>query len=127
MRIAEGAATFELQGADLAYSPLSPIDGGRELEVLRHNVWWELPFRGSRIAHGYLAHLKPGGKMGKHHHGSQSSDKIASGISGFDEITRGGLPRGRVTVVLGGAGCGKTIFALQGLVAGARAHEPGLS
>jgi circadian clock protein KaiC len=55
-----------------------------------------------------------------------SSDKISSGISGFDDITRGGLPRGRVTVVLGAAGCGKTIFALQGLVAGARAGEPGL-
>ncbi|MEO7037905.1 MAG: circadian clock protein KaiC [Polyangiaceae bacterium] len=54
------------------------------------------------------------------------SDKISSGIVGFDAITGGGLPRGRVTVVLGGAGCGKTIFALQGLVAGARAKEPGL-
>jgi circadian clock protein KaiC len=53
-------------------------------------------------------------------HRSESSDKLSSGVPGFDEITRGGLPRGRVTVVLGGAGCGKTIFALQGLVAGAR-------
>jgi circadian clock protein KaiC len=53
-------------------------------------------------------------------------DKISSGVAGFDEITRGGLPRGRVSVVLGGAGCGKTIFALQGLVAGAKAGEPGL-
>jgi circadian clock protein KaiC len=54
------------------------------------------------------------------------SDKISSGIRGFDEITCGGLPRGRVTVVLGGAGCGKTIFALQVLVTGAKAKEPGL-
>ncbi len=58
--------------------------------------------------------------------GAEASDKISSGIVGFDEITGGGLPRGRVTVVLGGAGCGKTIFALQGLVAGAKAGEPGL-
>lgn len=54
------------------------------------------------------------------------SDKAASGVSGLDEITRGGLPRGRVTVVLGAAGCGKTILALQALVAGARHGEPGL-
>ena len=54
------------------------------------------------------------------------TDKIASGIAGFDEVTSGGLPRGRVSVVLGGPGCGKTIFALQGLVAGAMAGEPGL-
>jgi circadian clock protein KaiC len=53
-------------------------------------------------------------------------DKISSGISGFDDITQGGLPSGRVTVVLGAAGCGKTIFALQGLVAGASAGESGL-
>jgi circadian clock protein KaiC len=59
-------------------------------------------------------------------HRSEPSDKISSGISGFDEITGGGLPRGRVTVVLGGAGCGKTIFALQGLVAGARSGESSL-
>ncbi|MEO6603595.1 MAG: circadian clock protein KaiC [Polyangiaceae bacterium] len=62
----------------------------------------------------------------RHTEGSQPSDKISSGIVGFDEITSGGLPRGRITVVLGGAGCGKTIFALQGLVAGARKKDPGL-
>ncbi len=53
-------------------------------------------------------------------------DTISSGVVGFDDITGGGLPRGRVTVVLGGAGCGKTIFALQALVTGARNGEPGL-
>lgn len=47
------------------------------------------------------------------------SDKLSSGVSGFDETTHGGLPRGRVSLVLGGAGCGETSFALQGLVAGA--------
>ncbi len=52
---------------------------------------------------------------------------VSTGIEGFDEILGGGLPRGRVTVVLGGPGCGKTIFALQTLVAGARDDgEPGI-
>jgi circadian clock protein KaiC len=36
------------------------------------------------------------------------------------EITDGGLPRGRTTLLLGGPGCGKTVFALQALVNGAR-------
>lgn len=50
--------------------------------------------------------------------------KMATGIRGFDEITAGGLPRGRTTLVLGGPGCGKSVFALQTLVRGAvDAHE----
>jgi circadian clock protein KaiC len=64
--------------------------------------------------------------VGSNRQGFEPSDKISSGVTGFDEITRGGLPRGRVSVVLGAAGCGKTIFALQGLVTGAKAGEPGL-
>ena len=46
--------------------------------------------------------------------------KVLTGIQGFDEITDGGLPRGRTTLVMGGPGCGKTVFALQTLVNGAR-------
>jgi circadian clock protein KaiC len=42
--------------------------------------------------------------------------KTLTGIQGFDEITDGGLPRGRTTLVMGGPGCGKTVFALQSLV-----------
>ena len=42
--------------------------------------------------------------------------KALTGIQGFDEITDGGIPRGRTTLVLGGPGCGKTVFALQSLV-----------
>ncbi|MDQ3031268.1 MAG: circadian clock protein KaiC [Myxococcota bacterium] len=42
--------------------------------------------------------------------------KTLTGIQGFDEITQGGLPRGRTTLVVGGPGCGKTVFALQSLV-----------
>ena len=45
--------------------------------------------------------------------------KMRTGIRGFDEITDGGLPRGRTTLVMGGPGCGKTVFALQALVNGA--------
>ena len=52
--------------------------------------------------------------------------KMLTGIQGFDEITGGGLPRGRTTLVMGGPGCGKTVFALQTLVHGARLKEPGL-
>jgi circadian clock protein KaiC len=53
--------------------------------------------------------------------------KILTGIAGFDEITCGGLPRGRTTLVMGGPGCGKTVFALQALVNGARrTKEAGL-
>jgi len=53
--------------------------------------------------------------------------KVLTGIQGFDEITDGGLPRGRTTLVIGGAGCGKTVFALQQLVNAAhRSKEAGL-
>jgi circadian clock protein KaiC len=47
-------------------------------------------------------------------------------LTGFDEITNGGLPRGRTTLMMGGPGCGKTVFALQVLVNGAQAGEAGL-
>jgi circadian clock protein KaiC len=50
-----------------------------------------------------------------------------TGIEGFDEVSRGGLPRGSVTLVTGGAGSGKTVFGLQTLVGGASLFdEPGL-
>ena len=53
--------------------------------------------------------------------------KAPTGIAGFDEISGGGLPRGRTTLVAGGPGSGKTVFALQFLVNGARYHnEPGV-
>jgi len=54
-------------------------------------------------------------------------EKAPSGIAGFDEITAGGLPAGRPTLVCGGPGCGKTLFAMQFLVSGAtRFGEPGV-
>src|ERR1017187_6393550 len=45
--------------------------------------------------------------------------KCPTGIQGLDEITNGGLPRGRPTLVCGGAGCGKTLLAAEFLVRGA--------
>jgi circadian clock protein KaiC len=53
--------------------------------------------------------------------------KAPTGIAGFDEITGGGLPRGRPTLVCGSAGCGKTLFAIEFLVRGATQFgEPGV-
>lgn len=46
--------------------------------------------------------------------------KAPTGITGFDAITGGGLPRARTTLLVGGPGSGKTVFALQFLVHGAR-------
>jgi circadian clock protein KaiC len=54
-------------------------------------------------------------------------EKRRTGIAGFDEITGGGLPAGRTTLVLGAPGAGKTVFALQSIVNGARFdREPGI-
>ena len=53
--------------------------------------------------------------------------KAPTGIPGLDEITNGGLPRGRPTLVCGGAGCGKTLLAMEFLVRGAVDYdEPGV-
>jgi circadian clock protein KaiC len=53
--------------------------------------------------------------------------KCPTGIDGLDEITGGGLPRSRPTLICGGPGCGKTLFALEFLINGAlRYGEPGV-
>jgi circadian clock protein KaiC len=53
--------------------------------------------------------------------------KSPTGIEGFDQITTGGLPKGRPTLVCGSAGCGKTLFAMSFLVNGAtKFDEPGV-
>src|SRR5476651_2119611 len=53
--------------------------------------------------------------------------KCPTGIQGLDEITGGGLPRGRPTLVCGSAGCGKTLLAAEFLVRGAvQFDEPGV-
>lgn len=53
-------------------------------------------------------------------------EKSSTGIRGLDEITKGGLPKGRPTLICGAAGCGKTMFAMQFLVNGVKNNEPGL-
>lgn len=58
---------------------------------------------------------------------AKESSKAPTGIAGFDEITRGGLPCARTTLLVGGPGSGKTIMALQFLAHGARdCQEPGI-
>ncbi len=53
--------------------------------------------------------------------------KISTGIGGFDEITGGGVPQGRPTLICGGPGSGKTLFGMEFLVRGAREfNEPGV-
>ena len=46
-------------------------------------------------------------------------EKCPTGIRGLDEITAGGIPRGRTTLVCGTAGCGKTLLGMEFLVRGA--------
>ena len=53
-------------------------------------------------------------------------NKTLTGIRGLDEITNGGLPQGRCTLLTGGPGCGKTVLALQILVDGAKNGEAGI-
>ncbi len=53
--------------------------------------------------------------------------KAPTGIDGLDDITEGGFPRGRPTLICGSAGCGKTLLSMEFLVAGAiRYGEPGV-
>ena len=53
--------------------------------------------------------------------------KCPTGITGLDEITGGGLPRGRPTRVCGGPGCGKTLLSMEFVVRGAVTYgEPGV-
>src|SRR5512146_1842918 len=53
--------------------------------------------------------------------------KTLTGICGLDEVTGGGLPQGRPTLVCGSAGCGKTLLAMEFIVRGAtQFNEPGV-
>jgi circadian clock protein KaiC len=53
--------------------------------------------------------------------------KAPTGIPGLDDITEGGLPRGRPTLICGGPGCGKTLLAAEFLIRGAtQFDEPGV-
>ncbi len=67
------------------------------------------------------APIAPQGRM------AHALEKVPTGISGLDEITFGGLPKGRPTLVAGGTGCGKTLLALEFLIHGALERgEPGV-
>jgi circadian clock protein KaiC len=54
-------------------------------------------------------------------------EKALSGIQGLDEVTNGGLPRGRPTLICGGPGCGKSLMGIEFLIRGATDYgEPGV-
>jgi circadian clock protein KaiC len=54
-------------------------------------------------------------------------EKCPTGIQGLDEVTEGGLPRNRPTLVCGSAGCGKTLLAMEFIIRGiTEFHEPGV-
>jgi circadian clock protein KaiC len=66
-------------------------------------------------------------KKAAHKNPDMNLPKSPTGIHGFDEITLGGLPAGRPTLVCGGAGCGKTLFGIEFLIRGAtQFNEPGV-
>jgi circadian clock protein KaiC len=57
----------------------------------------------------------------------QGLAKVKTGISGLDEISNGGLPKDRTTLICGGAGCGKSLMAAEFIVKGAALYnEPGV-
>jgi|HubBroStandDraft_4_1064222.scaffolds.fasta_scaffold00129_5 circadian clock protein KaiC len=61
------------------------------------------------------------------HHDIPTLEKARTGIAGLDQISGGGLPKGRTTIVCGGPGCGKTMLGLEFLVRGAtQFNEPGV-
>lgn len=53
-------------------------------------------------------------------------DRLSTGIKGLDDVLNGGLPKGRIVLVVGSPGSGKTTFGMQFLVGGARNGEAGL-
>lgn len=57
----------------------------------------------------------------------QMLQKVPTGINGLDEITEGGLPKSRPTLICGEAGSGKTLFSIEFIVRGAtQFNEPGV-
>ncbi len=79
---------------------------------------------------------RPGGTNGQHLSASATSKgrkpeqglaKCSTGITGLDEVTYGGIPRGRPTLVCGGPGCGKSLMAVEFLIRGVTEYnEPGV-
>jgi circadian clock protein KaiC len=74
-----------------------------------------------------VAPVEERSKVNSRHESTAGLEKTPSGIVGLDEITDGGLPRGRPTLVSGPAGSGKTLLAMEFLVRGAvNYNEPGV-
>jgi circadian clock protein KaiC len=74
-----------------------------------------------------MTKLKPAPKSQLEQTSRPQLPKAPTGIQGLDEITGGGLPKGRATLVCGGTGCGKTLLAMEFLVRGAtQFNEPGV-
>ena len=74
-----------------------------------------------------MTKLKPAAKPKPLPKARKQLPKVPTGIQGLDEITGGGLPKGRTTLICGGAGCGKTLLAMEFLVRGATQYnEPGV-
>jgi circadian clock protein KaiC len=66
-------------------------------------------------------------KMPRQMHAVKGLAKCPTGINGLDEVTNGGLPRGRPTLICGGAGCGKTLLAMEFIIRGiTQFGEPGV-
>jgi circadian clock protein KaiC len=83
---------------------------------------------------GTVMESSPRQKVSNQGNGLRSSDvepdslrKVPTGIKGLDEVSGGGLPQGRTTIICGGPGCGKTMLGLEFLVRGAQQfNEPGV-
>ena len=66
-------------------------------------------------------------QKGRRRRDLKALEKTPTGITGLDEVTNGGFPKGRPTLVCGSAGCGKTLLAMEFLVRGAIDYgEPGV-
>jgi len=66
-------------------------------------------------------------KKEKTHFAHPQIPKTLTGIAGLDEITQGGIPKGRPTLICGEAGCGKTLLSLEFIIRGATEYnEPGV-
>jgi len=71
--------------------------------------------------------MKTAGKKQPVRAGTFEFEKVPSGIKGLDDITGGGLPKGRPALVSGGPGCGKTLFAMEFIARGITEYgEPGV-
>ena len=76
---------------------------------------------------GRCSCTKPTGKSRPARAANFEFEKVPSGIKGLDDITGGGLPKGRPVLVSGGPGCGKTLFAMEFVARGITEYnEPGV-